>query len=167
MSNASLKEQLQALSLGPSEKNTSSKEMMKKRNTYSQKSKPARPKPAWLEQAQYGVELLKTYFPACFKDLKDIQPLKIGIKQDLVKQLSNLSEIVVSDKACMVKSLSYYVNSIAYLKNVVVGANRLDLNGNIAGVVTAAEAKYSEECRQAKLLKKKNIKESGSLENKN
>jgi ProP effector len=146
MSNASLKEQLQALSLGPS---TDSAEKNKKPNTnkqqnhhHSQKQKrseknPAKQKPAWLEYAQYGVELLKAHFPNCFKDIKETQPLKVGIKQDLAKLLSTRTEIVIGDKACMVSSLAYYVNSLAYLKNMTAGATRIDLDGNAAGLVTA------------------------------
>lgn len=119
-------------------------------------------KPAWLEQAQYGVELLKAHFPACFKEIKDICPLKVGIKQDLVKYLSTCENIVIGDKACMVNSLAYYVNSPAYHKRVVEGAIRIDLQGQTAGVITAEEAKYSLECRQAKMQKKQVRAKSGN-----
>lgn len=141
MSNLSLKEQLEALS----------SELPKPKK---KKNAETKQKPGWLEQAQYGVELLKAYFPACFKELKEIKPLKIGIKQDLVKHLAAREDIVIGDKACMVGSLSYYVNSPAYHKSVSEGETRLDLEGNPAGLVTAEEAKYSADCRQAKLQKK-------------
>ena len=153
MSNPSLKEQLQALSITASSKeNQNDKQRSRKRDQPVVGN--GKQKPQWLEQAQYGVELLKAYFPACFKDVKEIQPLKIGIKQDLVKQLSTLTEIAVTDKACMVNSLAYYVNSPAYHKSVVAGATRIDLEGNAAGLVTADEANYSVERRKAKLQKK-------------
>jgi ProP effector len=142
MSNASLKDQLQAVASQLSE-------------TFGEKSKPKapaeKPKPQWLDYAQYGVELLKAYFPCCFKSVNDVQPLKKGIKQDLVKKLSTLSAIVIEDKACMVKSIAYYVNTINYHKVVVAGAIRLDLEGQPAGVVTAEEAQYSIERYQEKL----------------
>ena len=112
-------------------------------------------RPAWLEQALYGVELLKAHFPNCFKEPKEIQPLKIGIKQELVKRLSTCHDIVTSDKACMVNSLTYYVNSLGYHKNVVVGRVRIDLEGQPSGEVTVDEAKYSQERRNAKMEKKK------------
>ena len=149
MSNLSLKEQLKALSLGSAEK---PQENRKKDFTQGKKIGPksSKQKPAWLEHAQYGVELLKAHFPLCFKELKDVQPLKVGIKQDLVKHLSAQEGIVIGDKSCMVNSLAYYVNSIAYHKSMMEGATRIDLEGNSAGVVTADEAKYSTECRQAK-----------------
>jgi ProP effector len=111
-------------------------------------------KPAWLEQAQYGVELLKAHFPSCFREFKDIAPLKIGIKQDLAKHLSTCEDIVIGDKACMITSLAYYVNSMAYHKSMVPGAARIDLQGQPAGEVNAEEAQYSHDCRKAKIDKK-------------
>jgi sRNA-binding protein len=149
MSNLTLKEQLQALSLGSSPVPEKSKAVAKKQG---QKS-PIKQKPAWLEHAQYGVELLKAYFPNCFKDVKETQPLKIGIKQDLVKRLATLEDIVLGDKACMVSSLAYYVSSAAYHKNVAEGVIRIDLDGNPAGQVSSEEAQYSVECRKTKLQK--------------
>ncbi len=159
MSNLSLKDQLQALSLGSSSSSEQQHAKKDKKKIHRspqapQGSEKSKPKPVWLEQAQYGVELLKAHFPHCFKELKEIQPLKIGIKQDLVKHLSSREDIVISDKACMVNSLAYYVNSIAYHKSMVAGAMRLDLEGNPVTAVTAEEANYSAECRKSKLQKK-------------
>lgn len=158
MSNASLKEQLQSLGLSVTEnkKPAQHPQHKKKPNHHDKSTKPKQPKPLWLEQAQYGVELLKAHFPLCFKDIKEIQPLKIGIKQDLVKHLGTREDIVISDKACMVNSLSYYVNSPAYHKRVMEGVVRVDLEGNPAGQVTGDEAKYSLDCRTAKMQKKQN-----------
>jgi ProP effector len=159
MSNGSLKEQLEALSLGsvvePKIKDGKSR-MPKPQERHQRPDKnSSKQKPAWLEYAQYGVELLKAHFPKCFHDIKEIQPLKVGIKQDLVKLLGTREDIVIGDKACMVTSLAYYVNSIAYLKNIAAGNPRIDLEGNPAGVVTQEEAQYSIDSRKAKLLKKK------------
>src|SRR3990167_4685039 len=112
MSNLSLKEQLKALSLSSVEGEPNKKEPRKEKQSGMSGEKAAKQKPAWLEQAQYGVELLKAYFPNCFKELKEVCPLKVGIKQDLVKQLSTRDDIVLGDKACMVNSLAYYVNSV-------------------------------------------------------
>ncbi|MDA8561716.1 ProQ/FINO family protein [Gammaproteobacteria bacterium] len=158
MSNLTLKEQLEALSSSSSSVDS----FVEKKMNSLEKNKPPQnsgskinKKPAWLEQAKYGVELLKAYFPNCFGEIKDIKPLKIGIKQDLVKYLSTREDIVLADKACMVTSLSYYVSSPAYHKNVVNGVNRIDLNGNNDGIITPEEAKYSLECRKIKMDKKK------------
>ncbi len=160
MSNASLKEQLQALSLGSSETPSATHQKDNTRTKHQPRpikntAKQSKQKPAWLEYAQYGVELLKAHFPNCFRENKDLLPLKVGIKQDLVKLLSSRDDITINDKACMVNSLSYYVNSAGYHKNMVEGAQRIDLDGNPAGAVSAEEALYSVECRKAKLEKKK------------
>jgi sRNA-binding protein len=156
MSNLTLKEQLEALSLGspPSPAPERSTKMPKEKTKLPIQAKQ---KPAWLEHAQYGVELLRTFYPNCFKEMKEIKPLKIGIKQDLVKNLSGRDDIVLGDKACMVSSLAYYVNSPSYHRNVLVGAERVDLMGEAAGTVTPEEAQYSSECRKTKLQKKGKI----------
>lgn len=159
MSNASLKEQLQAVASQLSD--TVVKDTSGKKNVSKPKLRPPekssngkKPKPKWLEYAHYGVELLRAYFPACFKAVNDVTPLKKGIKQDLILRLSTLEKIVTEDKACMVKSLAYYVNTASYHKTVVEGAVRIDLDGNPAGVVTKEEAKYSVDRHQAKLQAK-------------
>jgi len=159
MSSISFKDQLKALSVGLS---SSKDEQQPKRNKKRMNNHPpqaagekgTKQKPVWLEHAQYGVELLKAHFPACFKELKETQPLKIGIKQDLVKALSSREDIVIGDKACMVNSLAYYVNSVSYHKSMVEGAKRIDLEGNETSIVTPEEAQHSVECRKAKLQKK-------------
>lgn len=172
MSNISLKEQLQAVvsQLGET---VTEKNHVEKNNPTNQTQKPfkafnnssrripekklnvAKVKPKWVDYMQYGVELLKVYFPLCFKEANQIQPLKKGIKLDLVKQLSCIQEIVTDDKACMVKSLAYYVNTLAYHRSVIEGAIRIDLNGQQDGAVLAEEAKYSAERYQAKMLIKR------------
>lgn len=151
MSNASLKEQLQAIASKMSD-TAGDAQIPKKKIQPTEKGK--KPKPRWLDYVQYGVELLKVYFPDGFKTGIEIKPLKKGIKQDLVKRLSTIENIVTEDKACMVKSLAYYVNTTAYHRSVVEGVMRIDLDGNPAGVVSAEEAKYSSERHQAKLQAK-------------
>ena len=164
MRNISLKEQLQAMVSKISDKQEKpsipnkaasvSSRVPAAKTAPSAKSRPpaktAPPKPKWLEHALYGVELLKAYFPNSFLAGSAVKPLKKGIKQDLVKFLSTLDTIVTEDKACMVKSLTYYVNTAAYHKGVVEGASRIDLDGNVAGVVTAEEATYSVDRQKAK-----------------
>lgn len=150
MSNLTLKEQLQALSLGTEVLPPPEKNKQKPRTS----PEHLKQKPTWLEHAQYGVELLRAYFPDCFKDMKEIKPLKIGIKQDLVKALSVREDIVLGDKACMVSSLAYYVGSISYHKTMIEGAARIDLQGNPSGTVTKEEALHAIECRKTKLSKK-------------
>lgn len=152
MSNPSLQEQLQSLvSSVPANKEPQQKPVVTKKQEYK---KPKAQKPAWLEYVFYGIELLKAHYPSCFKELSEIKPLKIGIKQDLVKHLSTREDIIIADKTCMIKSLSYYVTTMNYFKKVFEGAARIDLDGNHAGIVTTEEARYSAEQYQAKLQKK-------------
>lgn|SRR3990167_2410630 len=147
MSNASFKDQLKAVASQFSDPRSENKARQKReqREPKSNQHDKKKPKPRWLDYAHYGVELLKAYFPASFKEANEVVPLKKGIKQDLVKRLSTLDTVVMDDKACMVKSLSYYVNTAAYLKCVTEGRERLDLDGVSAGKVTIEEANYSQE----------------------
>lgn len=168
MSNASLKEQLQAFAtqVAPSEKRHPKNKPARK-NKPQTTSNQEKPRARWLEYAQYGVELLRAYFPNCFKSGHEIRPLKKGIKQDLVKRLSEIATIVTEDKACMVKSLAFYVNTQSYHRCVKPGVERIDIDGQVAGVVTQEEADYSSERQKAK-LQAKNVqatKPSTSKEN--
>lgn len=149
MTNASLKEQLQAVASQLTDKSIHVNQPKRK---MERQEKTSKPKPKWLDYVLYGVELLRTYFPEGFRGASEIKPLKKGIKQDLIKRLSAIETIVTEDKACMVKSLSYYVNTSAYLKLMVEGAPRFDLDGNPDGTVSAEEAKYSHDRQQAKLM---------------
>lgn len=148
MPNPSLQEQLQALV--PASQHRDKEKSTKK----IESKKPNVQKPAWLEYAYYGIELLKAYYPACFKEYTETQPLKVGIKQDLAKHLSTREDIIIADKSCMIRSLGYYVTTLNYLKCVVEGAQRIDLTGNPVGIVTTEEARYSNEQYQSKLEKK-------------
>jgi ProP effector len=152
MSNASLKEQLEAVASQLSDKLAREQKLKKKFHTNEKANR--KPKPKWLDYVQYGVELLKVYFPCGFKSSNEVKPLKKGIKQDLVRRLSTIDSIVTEDKACMVRSLAYYVNTTVYHKSVIEGATRIDLDGNPAGAVSAEEAKYSIERHQAKVQAK-------------
>jgi ProP effector len=153
MSNPSLQEQLQALvsTSAPTPQKGMPEKYVTKKNL---SKKTATQKPAWLEYVYYGIELLKAHYPECFKEPGEVKPLKVGIKQDLVKHLGTRDDIIVHDKTCMIKSLSYYVTTLNYFKNVVEGAVRIDLNGNRVGAVTLEEARYSSEQHKAKLQKK-------------
>jgi ProP effector len=50
-------------------------------------------------------------------------------------------------------ALTLYCNSVAYLRNCKVGAERIDLDGNAAGVITAAEAEHASGKLKAKVKK--------------
>lgn len=159
MSNASLKEQLQAVAsqLNVAEKKVSSNKPAKNPQPPRTATLPAKPKPKWLDYVQYGVALLRLCFPKAFLQGNQVKPLKKGIKDDLLRRLSEMDKIATDDKACMMKSLSYYVNTLNYHKSMLEGANRIDLDGLPAGNVTPEEATYSAERCQAKLAAKQGM----------
>ncbi len=74
--------------------------------------------------------LAETY-PACF-DGENPRPLKLGIHQDLMA--------AGFEKAVVKRALARYCNRPRYRKTLRAGVIRIDLQGQPAGVVTAAEA---------------------------
>src|SRR4051812_19433843 len=65
------------------------------------------------------------------------RPLKIGIAADICAALPELPSRVLS------MALAAYTKRIMYLQALVVGADRIDLDGNAAGQVTTAEAGHA------------------------
>jgi ProP effector len=81
---------------------------------------------------QITLRTLSDKFPKVF--LKDeIKVLKVGIYKD-IKKATDLSSTEIN------KFLYKYCNSKAYKEAHMEGTPRYDLNGNIAGTVTAEEA---------------------------
>ena len=74
--------------------------------------------------------LAETY-PACFNS-ENPRPLKLGIHRDLMA--------AGFEKAAVKRALARYCNRPRYRKALCAGAIRIDLQGQPAGVVTAAEA---------------------------
>jgi sRNA-binding protein len=68
------------------------------------------------------------------------QPLKLGIHRDLLAaRPGGFSGIRLR------RALQHHTSGAAYLRNCVAGAARVDLDGELAGKVTADEAKYAAE----------------------
>jgi ProP effector len=65
------------------------------------------------------------------------RPLKVGIAADLVARCAEL------DRRELGAVLSAYTQRIMYRKAMVAGAARVDLDGNPAGEVTAADAEHA------------------------
>ena len=88
MSNASLKEQLQAVASKLSD-DVNKQQKIKKAFHQAEKNsrqhtkniKPNKPKPKWLDYVQYGVELLKVYFPQSFRSANDVKPLRKALNK--------------------------------------------------------------------------------------
>jgi ProP effector len=66
------------------------------------------------------------------------KPLKIGIADDLAARLDG-----VLSRRQLGFALAAHCDSVSYLMNCKIGAERVDLDGNAAGTVTAAEAAYA------------------------
>ena len=64
-------------------------------------------------------------------------PLKVGIAADLVDRWPAV------ERHALAAALTVYTRRIMYLKGMVAGAARVDLDGNPAGEVTARDAEYA------------------------
>lgn len=84
-----------------------------------------------------AIQLLTDAYPAVF-DRSNVRPLKIGIQEDLVAD-----EKVTKNK--IKRALASYVRSLQYLRAVREGADRIDLNGQAAGTVTASESEHAKQ----------------------
>ena len=79
------------------------------------------------------IELLAERWPACFFVYEQHRrPLKIGIRDDI---LAALDEIAVSKRGLR-RAMRSYVGNEVYCSRLVVGAVRIDLDGQPAGIVT-------------------------------
>lgn len=89
-------------------------------------------------KAEAGRKLLESVFPLCFLPRKmPKRPLKIRIDQDIRLALPELA------RGDMALAMADYCGGPTYLRAMIVGAERIDLNGNPAGTVTAEEAEYA------------------------
>ncbi len=102
-------------------------------------SKTVKDNRAWRAARIDTLLTLRQRFPNAFARLSDYRrrPLKIGIHLDLRAAMPDLDPIEIS------RALSYYVSDVRYHRACTEGAERIDLNGNPAGVVSASEAENS------------------------
>jgi sRNA-binding protein len=85
-------------------------------------------------------EQLVARFPKCFMPRgHDKLPLKVGIRRDLHNAISvhDIPPVWVT------AALSDYASGPKYLMRIVEGAERIDLNGDPAGVVTRKQAEHA------------------------
>lgn len=86
-------------------------------------------------KAEQTRELLVERFPRCFMPKgKRKLPLKVGIYQDVRSAAPDISARRLKD------ALHDYTTGRTYLRALVAGAHRVDLDGWPDGVVTTAEA---------------------------
>jgi sRNA-binding protein len=82
---------------------------------------------------------LAAAFPqAFFTDAARRRPLRIGIANDIAPKLDGALR-----PKDLHRALGHYANSIGYLRSFKVGAARINLAGNEAGIVTAEEADHA------------------------
>jgi ProP effector len=75
------------------------------------------------------LERLLAEFPV----FREHQPLAIGIHKSLMERFPDL------DKGQLRSALHFHTRTTRYLKTIVAGASRLDLEGNATAVVTAEQ----------------------------
>lgn len=82
-----------------------------------------------------ALQLLMDAYPKVF-DRSNVRPLKIGIQEDLIAD-----EKVAKNK--IKRALASYVRSLNYIRSIREGVERVDINGEAAGAVTAEEALHA------------------------
>jgi sRNA-binding protein len=87
------------------------------------------------EERRETIALLAERFPQCFSVDGNRKPLKIGIHADI---LAALDGTLKSDQ--LRRALAAYTGVAGYLREIVPGAVRRDLNGRSAGLVSYEEA---------------------------
>jgi ProP effector len=96
------------------------------------------------------IELLAEQFPKCFAVYEQRRrPLKIGIYNELLAALDG-----AVTKRELHTALGVYTSNPAYLRALVAGAVRIDLNGVPAGTVTQDEAEHAKQRLIARRLKR-------------
>ncbi|HEY5718566.1 MAG TPA: ProQ/FinO family protein [Motiliproteus sp.] len=86
---------------------------------------------------QAAIALIAETYPLAFSR-DSVKPLKIGIQEDLVSD-GKLAAGKIK------RALASYVRSPLYYKSMQEGAERVDLEGKPAGLVTAEEAAHAKE----------------------
>ena len=86
-------------------------------------------------------------------------PLKVGIATDIPARCPAVERRVLS------VALSAYARRVMYLRGLVAGAARVDLDGNPAGEVTARDAEYAA-AKLAETLASREAKRSAAVETK-
>jgi ProP effector len=78
-----------------------------------------------------GITELAELYPNCFRQPR--QPLKIGMHNDVIARHPELRPSLIAS------ALKAYTRSLGYLETLKAGTPRIDLEGNVAGEVTATD----------------------------
>jgi ProP effector len=88
------------------------------------------------------LKLLTETFPDCFTINGEAKPLKIGIFQDLAERFADSESV---SKTQLRVALRRYTSGWRYLESVKTGVDRVDLDGNSAGIVSEEHAAHAAE----------------------
>jgi sRNA-binding protein len=89
--------------------------------------------------ADATIARLAATFPRCFAVYQlRRRPLKVGIHHDIIVR-------VMVDQRELHRALRLYVHNIGYLRALRAGVDRIDLDGNAVGTVTAEQAQSAAE----------------------
>src|SRR6478672_2503823 len=103
----------------------------------------ASPMEGWMtvttQDVEFALARLAEAFPQTFvlEKYRPHRPLKIGIAADISARCPAIERRVLS------VALSVYTRRVMYLRGLVAGAARVDLDGKAAGEVTARDAEYA------------------------
>src|SRR5215475_11808429 len=91
-------------------------------------------------EASKIIEHLAKSFPKTFStDPSRVQPLAVGIKKMLFKRSRQSPQRVAL-------ALRHYTGSVGYLRTIIEGAIRVDLEGAAAGTVTMHQVEHAQRC---------------------
>ncbi|RUO22404.1 RNA chaperone ProQ [Aliidiomarina iranensis] len=96
---------------------------------------------AKLSTSKEVIAYLATQFPNCFTLEGEARPLKIGIFDDLAARLVNDEQV---SKTRLRSALRQYTGSWRYLRAVKAGVERVDLDGNDAGLVETDHEEHAQ-----------------------
>jgi ProP effector len=91
---------------------------------------------AWCAAAIDTLLLFRQRFPLAFARLSAStrRPLKVGIDRDIAIAMPEIGIVEIKS------ALRWYCGDLRYHRACTEGADRLDLDGNVAGAVTTAQA---------------------------
>lgn len=116
-------------------------EIVKPKTKQVKKSKPAvskEKKPLLTSEDFFGMlYYFRAKYPACFSN--PIKPLAIGIIKDMLKERTELKLSGIKIR----KFCNIYCNTPEYKSALKLGASRLDLRGNVTGLVEENHTKIS------------------------
>ena len=106
-----------------------------------------------------ALALLTEAFPQTFvlEKYRPHRPLKVGIAADIPARCPAVERRVLS------AALSAYARRVMYLRALVAGAARVDLDGNPAGEVTAGDAEYAA-AKLAEILASRETKRAAAVD---